>query len=112
MRITTPPKYGYSTAWVSVTGRRNFGMVVKACQDVYLALSHIPSNPRTLTYEIVIGGQRNTITAIRTSMNATSYAKQSSTPQILDCNTAKVFWLTWNKGTIKVGKGPDDSEYI
>ena len=110
-KVQTPPRYEYNTAWISVSGHRDFTFDVQACSDVYLALSHIPSNYRTLTYEIVIGASGNTKTAIRTKVNGTN-VYETPTPNILNCNQAMSFWITWSKGRIKVGKGTVRGMYM
>ena len=55
------------------------------------------------TYEIDIGTSNNTRTVIRAGARGQGEALVGvSTPDIVDCNEYRVFWMSWANGTIVV----------
>ena len=75
--------------------------MVKTCNDAHFGLMERLGDD--LAYEVVIGGDENTRTAIR--RNRQTDEATVETPGILDCDVMKPFWVTWLDGYIEVGNG-------
>lgn len=93
----------FEDIWLTVTGRTNAVFSVKACTDAHVALSEIPGLFTTNTYEIIIGGYGNAESKIR--LGRDTELKSESTPQILNCNDFRYFWVSWAGGVIEMGSG-------
>ncbi|CAH1794507.1 unnamed protein product [Owenia fusiformis] len=105
MAIYTPNDYDFKHGWVTVTGYDYIEFTVKACNDAHILLSNIPGEIDELVIQVIIGGWKNTKSAIRTGRTVgTPIVKQTNTPNILDCNEARSFWLSWKNGRIRVGQ--------
>ena len=63
-RVMTPSDYDHDYVWL-ITDRNSFQFQVKACYDVHIGLSSIPSNKSAMAYEIIMGANRNLFTIIR-----------------------------------------------
>ena len=77
---------------------------VQACHSAMISLSSVPgseiSHPE---YRITIGGENNMQSSIiRTDMGLEG---RFDTPNILDCDAFKTFWLFWRDGKVQVGEG-------
>ena len=94
----------YQPLMFSLTDRTDIVLAITACCDAQIALSEIPGVFAHRTYEVVIGSQDNTKTEIRGSVGG-SPLYEVNTPQILNCNASRLFWITWSSGTISVGTG-------
>jgi len=78
---------------------------VQACRDAHFALSELFNNIRTRTYEIIIGGNGNQNSFIRDD-NTVGEVLRADTPNIMDCDNFKTFWVTWGIDyRIAVGRG-------
>ncbi len=77
---------------------------VQACNDAHVALSTSRGNTRSNTYEIVIGGWGNAKSAIRRGRQDRELAFPN-TPGIVDCANPRPFWISWQGGRIRLGKG-------
>ena len=77
---------------------------IQACHDAHIALMERPGNDTLDTYEIVIGGWENTKSAIR-DQKMGPLKIQVDSPKVLDCDEFRTFWLGWEMGMIRVGKG-------
>ncbi len=54
-------------------------------------------------YEILIGGWTNTATVIRRDKRGPNMC-MVPTPEILTPGVAKLFWISWDNGTMRVGR--------
>ena len=89
--------------WVSALDEDKYIIQVQACESVYIALSSIPANPRTQTYEIALGINGNTLTEIRGSVGGAGGASYSRA--ILSCDSMQSFWLRHLNGFVEFGRG-------
>ena len=79
---------------------------VKACNDAHLAMAESEAKPNELAYTIQIGNYKNTKSVIRTSKKPGSENKALAlTPNILNCDEFRTFWVSWRNGRIQVGRG-------
>lgn len=103
--VTDGNSGGYESLMLSVTNVNEIVFGVSACSDGQIALSKIPGVIEFSTYELVIGAQSNSKTVLRKSVGGAVVAEVSS-PQILDCNLERLFWITWrSNGDISFGRG-------
>src|SRR5688572_16793997 len=84
---------------------------VKSCKDAHILLSSAVQDLSNNTYEIVIGGSENTISAIRRGSLGQNVV-QESTPSIMNCDILLPFWVRWQNKTLEVGSGPVDSHVL
>ncbi|XP_056004596.1 C3 and PZP-like alpha-2-macroglobulin domain-containing protein 8 [Ostrea edulis] len=75
---------------------------VKACNDAHVILSEQHSDVNN-SYEIVIGGWGNTKSVIRTCKQCQPRTSFIGNP--LSCDSFKSFWISWENGAIRVGRG-------
>ena len=61
---------------------------VRACADVFIALTHTPGVTTEKTYEIALGIEANSRSVIRGGVSQINMAS-AETPNILDCNEQK-----------------------
>ncbi|XP_066273071.1 interleukin-1 receptor accessory protein-like 1-B [Branchiostoma lanceolatum] len=88
----------------------HFTMDVKLQQNARVLLSQ-EKGPKGVTYEIIIGSDNNTRSAIRRhvyGMLTDQREVSSSTPQILSGNEWKTFWVSFKDGIIEVGTPGED----
>ena len=100
----TDDSYDYYRYHKIVTGQTSFGVGIQSCSDAHIGLSEIPGLSSLNMYEIVIGGWSNTKSVIRRGRQG-AIEVETSTPDILNCNSMKYFWVTWDDGAIEVGIG-------
>ena len=77
--------------------------LAKARNDVHVTLSTIKGNSDS--YEIVIGGWGNTISAIRFCHQCDNMVEKFHTP--LNENFFQPFWVSWSESEIRVGQGTE-----
>jgi hypothetical protein len=61
----TPANYTFSYVWVTLVGDSSFVFRVKACSEAYIALTKVPYNIITLSYEVALGVRGNTECELR-----------------------------------------------
>ncbi|XP_062612955.1 uncharacterized protein LOC134274733 [Saccostrea cucullata] len=84
----------------------NLVLAVRACNDAHVALLEKDTDDVKKLYEIVIGGWGNTRairSCLRTGKQTTCVVNHHE--KVLHCDEVRYFWFSWNKGTVKVGKG-------
>ena len=86
---------------------------VRACHDAHVLLSEQPGITNVTTYEIIIGGWKNTQSVIRRAIKGENKAAINRTG-LLACKELRPFWVSWELGTIKVGRGlkPPNGEFL
>ena len=77
---------------------------VKACNDAHIALSSQLGITYIHTYEIVLGAYRNMESLIRNATQGNPWVIHS-TPGIVNCTELRTFWVGWDSGLIRVGRG-------
>jgi hypothetical protein len=88
----------------SVSDQSELVFGVMACKEAHVALSNVPGIVTHLTYELVIGMADNSLTALKNGVDG-PLLSQTSSPGILDCDTVRMFWISWAGGAISFGKG-------
>ena len=96
--------YDYYRYHLTVIGRTSNIFSLKACHDGHVGLAEVVGLSSLTMYEIVIGGWQNSKSVIRRARQGTIEV-EASTPNILDCNSARNFWLSWEDGVIQFGTG-------
>jgi len=94
----------YGSLQYSLTDKMELIIGVHACRDATIALSEIPGILAHRTYELVIGANDNTQTILKRGVKGAAIFI-AETPGILDCQTSRILWATWNKDGISFGKG-------
>ena len=77
---------------------------VMACNDAHLELMEVPGNMTSDNYEIVLAGYGGKKSAIREGRSQKSVVLVD-TPDLLNCNESRQFWVGWKDGYINVGRG-------
>lgn len=94
----------YGDLIYTLTDKSHIIISVSACRDASIALSEVPGIFSHNTYEIVIGGNTNTVTVLRSSVRGANVI-EVQTPGILDCWNSRSFWISWTRSTLSFGKG-------
>ena len=72
---------------------------LRACDNARIRLAQIPKNEGTSGYDIVLGAASSI-----TKLNDDSQKVTVNTPQLLNCQAMRKFWITWSDG-VRVGTG-------
>ena len=94
----------YGDAYISVMDRSDITLNVMSCQGAYIALSTIPQNTDTLTYEIKMDHMNGGIVTIHDSVNGTEVARAESLSLGI-CDKSETYWISWLGTTVKMGAG-------
>ncbi|KAG5869131.1 hypothetical protein JTB14_005350 [Gonioctena quinquepunctata] len=86
-----------------------FKFRVKATDHVVISCTATPKFMQPV-YEIVLGTHQNTDSYI--SFNNNEKYIQAITPQILDPNNYRSFWINWQQGSISVGKENEATPFL
>ena len=108
VRIDTPNDYHYiylNDHGVDIQGHNNISFRVRAGNDAHIALSLDKNNWDTHTYEIVIGGWKNSRSVIRRCDQCLPKSNFVHSP--LNASEFKPFWISWTNGDIRVGTGTE-----
>ncbi|XP_039290851.1 LOW QUALITY PROTEIN: C3 and PZP-like alpha-2-macroglobulin domain-containing protein 8 [Nilaparvata lugens] len=85
--------------------RQNIVFEIRAGGSVHIALSDI-QGVSDVSYVIVIGGSDNRLSWVTRGKHGYGRRLQSwSTPEILSEEESRTFWLSWESGTLKMGRG-------
>uniref|UniRef100_A0A1I8MIG9 Farnesoic acid O-methyl transferase domain-containing protein n=1 Tax=Musca domestica TaxID=7370 RepID=A0A1I8MIG9_MUSDO len=98
-KLNTPNEKRYR--FYSVHGN-SFLFKVKCANDCHVALSS-NNEERLPLYEIVLGGWANTKSVIRKNYKTPDLV-EVQTPQIVNVNVWRTFWLCWQDNVIQVGR--------
>ena len=99
-----PAKYSYDQTWLGIHGRSHLVFEIKACKDAHVGLGAILGNSESRMYELVIGQSSNTKTSIRRQPQQAT-AAIADTPDILNCDELRAFWVRWYSNHLEIGKG-------
>ena len=88
IQLFTPSNAQYDKYSITTQNKIGMSFRVKGCQEATIALR----NGNVLKYEIKIGINNNQRSSVRI---LTGRPKTENTPNILDCNTGRYFWATW-----------------
>jgi hypothetical protein len=103
--------YTYKDTGLFLSTCKSLVFHLKIATDAYLALTPTKDNYDGKIYEIIIGAFGNTCSIIRVAKQDNMVASGSS-PNILDANTFRPFWISWANNNILVGKGAVVGEHI
>jgi hypothetical protein len=103
--------YTYNDTGLTLSTCTSLVFQLKISTDAYLALTPTKDNYDGKIYEIVIGAFSNTCCIIRVAKQDNMVASGSS-PNILDANCFRPFWISWTNKNILVGKGAVVGEHI
>lgn len=99
-----PQAQDHDQAWVDVTSFSSFKYRVAACADARLELSaKHQDDASAILYRIRMGFQSNRKTRIENMQDG--HSLDVDTPQILNCDVARYFWLHWDAEGIQLGRG-------
>ncbi|XP_061710918.1 uncharacterized protein LOC133520493 [Cydia pomonella] len=84
---------------------------VRAGSDAHIALSSHPWESGPM-YEIIIGGWANSKSAIRRRYCEQQEKDGLPTPQVLNKDEYRGFWMKWDNGIVQVGKTGDASPFL
>ena len=101
--LYTPSDYNYKHGWIEVGDRTTILFQVRACNDVQIALTAFPGDTSKKTYEVVLGFNNNTKSAIRDVARGKNLLEKT-TKNVLHCTKARVFWINWRDGLLQVGR--------
>ena len=102
--FSTDGSYDYYRYHLVVANKNSLMFSLKACSDGHVGLSEIPGLSSLNMYEVVIGGWTNTKSVIRRARQG-KIEVEAQTPDILSCDLARYFWVTWEDGVIQMGTG-------
>ncbi|ELU05632.1 hypothetical protein CAPTEDRAFT_229005 [Capitella teleta] len=102
--FSTPDSYEFIDTGLYVANTTSVLFSVEACNDAHVALSGNYLDFDLHTYEVVIGGWANTITALRRCKQCPS-VEEAHTLGILNCLEKRDFWIDWSGGMIRLGTG-------
>lgn len=103
MHFFTDTQYDYNRYRYNVgSDKTSATFQVKACNDAHIGL--FDKQDTDTAYEIVIGGSSNKWSYIRRKRLVENKA-WAETEDILSCETARPFWISWKGAFIEVGRG-------
>lgn len=105
--VNTPDKLEYQFFPAS---NGVFTFKIRAPNDAHLALTTQPSESFPM-YEVFIGGWGNTKSVIRQNGQKPDVV-EVPTPQILNANEYRGFWIRWYDQTITVGREGEASAFM
>ncbi|KAH3877726.1 hypothetical protein DPMN_001603, partial [Dreissena polymorpha] len=77
----------------------------KGKNDAHILLQNNNNDFEYKVVEIVIGGWGNTLSVIRNKQQGEALCKNEG--HVLSSSSLQWFWVSWNGGCVKVGKGPN-----
>ena len=103
--VLTPAVYDYQyLPEVAVSRKCHVALRVRAAAWAHVALSTVYGDTDHQTYEIVLGGWENKRSAIRYGGRGPVVA-ETATPELLDADDFRSFWISWEASTVEVGRG-------
>ncbi|CAH1398277.1 unnamed protein product [Nezara viridula] len=79
---------------------------VRAGRGLHIALSEVQNISQRM-YQVVIGDLDNSVSWIGRGKHGYSvHLMTKSTPQILSSDESRTFWMSWDRGVLSFGKGP------
>ena len=103
--LKTADTYNYRQTWLDVQRTTQFQFKVRACQDAVIELR--PNQNQLTEYKIklVLGSLNNMYTTIYYKKPDTAELKNDiPTPNILNCDIYKRFWIRWQHGFLSLGR--------
>jgi len=103
--------YTYQDTGLTLSTCKSLVFNLKISTDAYLALTPTKGNYDGKIYEIIIGAFGNTCSIIRVAKQDNMVASGSS-PNVVDANEFRPFWISWTNNNILVGKGGVVGEHV
>ena len=98
--------YSYDQVWLNVSEQHDLKFLVRACSDANIGLFASFGDSMSNMYRIVIGGWRNTASAITsTPVLDAGHLVKEATPEILSWEFLRPFWISWKWGVVQMGRG-------
>ena len=104
-RVYTSSNQLYRTLHRSLLDAQGTVFKVKAAHDAMISLLSVPSNFNAPSYEIVIGANGNTMTVLHLKSELNDVIFQVYTPNILNADELRSFWVSWLDGMVHFGTG-------
>lgn len=90
-----------------------FVFSVKTCRNAQIALPRIPGNTETFTYIINIESEEGHTTLTYLDSDGTeAKIAESSTPDLLHCDSMREFWIKWENSKLEFGRGAINGERL
>ena len=106
METYTTTEYNYDQVWLDVSEQHDLKFLVRVCKDANVGLFTSFEDSESKMYRIIIGGWGNRASAIRgTPVPGATNLVQETTPAILSCESLRPFWISWEGGLIRMGRG-------
>ena len=101
----------FDVLWLKVS-KETFHFKVQACEQAYIVLAQTVYFKDENSAEIVIGANGNMETRVIPDRTKPSEYQTEATRNILDCNSMREFWISWENKEICVGYGQPYEEEI
>ncbi len=79
---------------MTIIDRESMTFSVKACSDAHIVMSYVPGLTLYDSYEVALGVSDNHESVIMLGRGGEELVRES-TPNLLDCNQDKSFWISW-----------------
>ena len=109
--IHNEPAFSLDKRWI-FTSKETLAFKVTACQDAHLVVATVPFYKDTDAAEIIFGTNNNRETKIIADRQNSNDFQVVSTPNILDCDSSREFWISWDGGMLRAGRGPVYSDEL
>ena len=90
--------------WLA-TSRSTFHFKVKSCQEAIIRLNGNPTSNPDDAAEVIIGSNSNQEVRIIPHLSNMDQDKTVATRNVLDCDSHREFWISWEDSVIRVGHG-------
>lgn len=97
----------YDHLWLTTNETNSAVFLLKSCTEARILLSN-ELDQSTDSYQLIIGGNNNRVTAIELiKQGSSTVVRFKETFQILSCDHYRPFWLKWDESSIEAGQGLD-----
>ena len=96
-----------------MTSKETLSFSLQACSDAHLAITSVPLDHNQQSAEVVFGADNNQeVRVIPDRQDSDSY-EVAHVHNVLDCGTPREFWISWDGGVIRAGRGtPQQDELV
>ena len=94
----------YHDVWLTSVSRKFVVFLVRACRDAHIRLSRFYGSRGGDVFEVRIGAINNTRTEVQGPF-LDGPIRSVATPDVLSCNEARPFWISWSDTHVRVGSG-------
>lgn len=97
---------------LNTTNRSFMNFMIKACSNVYVALSETQNFNAPINYYKVVIGLLNGGVSLRNMRTRGEVFFNRTNSQLMDCSKYRQFWISWKNGHLKLGGGIYLDKYI